>query len=77
MLWFWKTSNYECVVTGGKDLFKVAARSAYERVFCTSVGCKLSIFRQFGLMLRTKFIKVESEAKQSLKREINKDFGTC
>ena len=64
-------------MTGGIDLFKVAARSAYERVFCTRVGCKLSIFRQFGLMLRrTKFTKVESEAKQSLKREINKDFGT-
>ena len=26
-------------------------------------------------MLRTKCTKVESEAKQSLKREINKDFG--
>ena len=64
-------------MTGGIDLFKVAARSAYERVFCTRVGCKLSIFTQFGLMLRIKFTKVESVAKQSLKREINKDFGTC
>ena len=64
-------------MTGDTDLFKVAARSAYERVFCTHVGCKLSIFRQFGLMLRTKFTKVESEAKQRVKWEINKDFGTC
>ena len=62
-------------MTGGRDLFKVAAHSAYERVFCTRVGCKLSIFRQFGLMRRTKFTKIESEAKQSLKREIDEDFG--
>ena len=44
-------------VTGGRDLLKIAARSARERVFCTRVSCKLSLFRQFGLMLRTKFTK--------------------
>ena len=64
-------------MTGGIDLFKVAARSAYERVSARVLAASFPFSGKFGRMLGTKFTKVESETKQNLRREINKDFGIC